>query len=67
MRLTDEATYEMVHSNLNALEISDETGVSMIGNNAVLQTSSQIKQSSPNIVNNSSTFQQKSLKTTLGQ
>ena len=24
MKLTDEATYEMVHSNLNALELSDE-------------------------------------------
>ena len=30
MKLTDEATYEMVHSNLNALELSDETGDTMI-------------------------------------
>ena len=40
MKLTDEATYEMVHSNLNALELSDETGASMIGlSNAVIQNS----------------------------
>lgn len=38
MKLTDAATYEMVHLNLNALEIADETGFSIIGRN-VTQTS----------------------------
>ena len=33
MKLTDATTYEMVHSNLNALELTDETGFSMIGRN----------------------------------
>ena len=39
MKLTDASTYEMVHSNLNALELTDETGLSMIGRDAVIQTS----------------------------
>ena len=39
MKLTDEATYEMVHSNLDALELSDETGDTMIGCNAVILNS----------------------------
>lgn len=39
MKLTDESTYEMVHSNLHALELSDETGASMIGRDAVIQDS----------------------------
>ena len=39
MKLTDESTYEMIHSNLNALELSDETSASMIGRNAVIQNS----------------------------
>lgn len=39
MKLTDESTYELVHSNLHALELSDETGASMIGRNAVIQNS----------------------------
>jgi hypothetical protein len=38
MKLTDATTYEMVHSGLNALELSDETGHSMIGRDAVLKT-----------------------------
>ena len=38
MKLTDESTYELVHSNLHALELSDENGNSLIGRNAVLQT-----------------------------
>ena len=39
MKLTDESTYEMVHSNLHALELSDDIGNSMIGRNAVIQNS----------------------------
>ena len=39
MKLTDESTYELVHSNLHALELSDETGASMIGRNALIQNS----------------------------
>lgn len=39
MKLTDESTYEMVHSNLNALELTDDIGASMIGRNAVIQNS----------------------------
>ena len=42
MKLTDEATYEMVHSNLNALELSDETGDTMIGRDAVIQNSQAV-------------------------
>ena len=58
MKLTDEKTYEMVHSNLNALELSDETGTSMIGRSAVI-SQSQVKQGSP-------TQRHKSMKRTLG-
>lgn len=45
MRLTDESTYELVHSKLNALEISDDAAMSMMGKDvAVIESSSQVKQ-----------------------
>jgi len=39
MRLSDETTYEMVHSGLNALEITENGGSSRVGNNAIIQNS----------------------------
>ena len=38
MKLTDESTYELVHSNLYALELTEDLGDSRIGNNAVIQS-----------------------------
>ena len=39
MRLSDESTYEMVHSGLHALELSDDIAASRIGNNAIISDS----------------------------
>ena len=39
MKLTDEQTYEMVHSNLNVLDLTDDVSGSRIGNNAIIQDS----------------------------
>ena len=50
MRLTEESTYEMVHSGLNALELSDDVTSSRIGNNAIIQESpSQLRRKQSNI------------------
>ena len=40
MRLTEESTYEMVHSGLHALELSNDVAGSRIGNNAIITDSS---------------------------
>lgn len=38
LKLTDESTYEQVHSNLHALELSEDMTDSRIGNNAIIQS-----------------------------
>lgn len=54
VRLTDEQTYEMVHSNLDALEMSDEVGI----DDAVIQNSHVAK------TGNSTLNRRSNLKTT---
>ena len=39
MKLTDEQTYEMVHSKLNVLDLTDDISGTQIGNNAIISDS----------------------------
>ena len=45
MRLSEETTYEMVHSGLHTLELSDDVGASRLGNNAIISDSGIASQS----------------------